>query len=570
MISAPIHEQKNRISSFHDAVATAGIITREEIIPDGRIHRFHIEGDKQGSKNGWYILHPEPYPTGIFGSWKLGLSVPWSQPLPGSLNKQERTELQKRRAEVEAARRAEIGRREAKARERAKYIWEHCKPAPAEHPYLKSKRAKPYGAKLFGENLVLPVRDAEGNLHSLQFISPTGEKRFLSGGRTAGCCFGLGNIGRRLYIAEGFATAATIHEAIGDAVAVAFYAGNLKPVAEALRRKYPKVELLIVADNDQWTDSNPGLNKALEAAKTIDAKVAVPKFRDTRTQPTDFNDLFCLEGATAVCEQLARACAPRLLENVPGVLARDVKPESISWLWKGWIPRREITMLDGDPGRGKSAITLDLAARVTRGWTMPDGSEAECGVSGVVILSTEDTASTTIVPRLKAAGADLNLIRIITDILVSDNVSRLPELAHDAEAFEKAIRDVNAALLIVDPLVVSLDSKTDSHERPRVRNLAVVKRLALRTGVAVVGLRHFSKGGGGNPLYRGLGSIAFTGAARVVLLAAPDREENQPTLAVAKSNLAILPLRCDTRLDRPARLFGSRGKAESPAPLLTC
>lgn len=541
MNSTSTPKQWHSITSFSQAMAATGIITRDEITPDGRIHRVHVEGDKQGSKNGWYILHPEPYPTGKFGSWKLGLAVPWSQQLPGSLNKQQRAEFQKRRAETEAERRAEIARREAKARERAKWIWEHSKPAPADHPYLMSKGAKPHGSKVIRETLVLAVRDIEGSLCSLQFISRAGEKRFLSGGRTAGCSYFLGAIGERLFIAEGFATGATVHEATGDAAAITFHAGNLKPVAETLRKRYPKLDLVIVADNDEFTDRNPGLRKALEAAKAVKGKVALPKFADTSTQPTDFNDLLLLEGMDAVKAQLQHVCDPHILENVPGVLASDVRPESVSWIWKGWIPRREITMLDGDPGRGKSVITLDLAARVTRGWTMPDGSEPQCGPSGVVILSTEDSASTTIVPRLMVAGADLKRVRIITEILDSRSSSRLPELAHDAQEFEKAIRDVNAVFLIVDPLVASLDSKTDAHKDQEVRkNLAVVKRLALRTGVAVVGLRHFNKTSGGNPLYRGQGSIAFTGAARVVLLAAPD-QEGHPTLAVAKSNLAVLP-----------------------------
>lgn len=522
-------------------MAAAGIITRDKIFPDGRIHRFHVEGDRQRSRNGWYVLQFDPYPTGNFGSWKLGLSQPWSQRFPSTLNKQEHAELQKCRAKIEAELHAKITRREDKSRERAKYIWEHSKPAPADHPYLRRKHVQPHAARLIGEALILPVRDAGGNFQSLHFISPRGEKRFLSGGRTAGCSYLLGGIGKRLYIAEGFATGATVHEVVGDAVAVAFYAGNLKPVAEALRKRFPKIELIIVADNDRWTEGNPGLRKAIDAAKAVKGKVALPKFRDINSRPTDFNDLFRLEGFGTVKAQMQRACDARLLENVPGVLASDVEAEPISWLWNGWIPRREISMLDGDPGRGKSAITLDLAARVTRGWTMPDGSEAQCEPSGVVILSTEDTAATTIVPRLRAAGADLKRVRIVTDIIDPHGVSRLPELAHDAEAFEKAIRDVNAALLIVDPLVASLDSKTDAHKDQEVRkNLAVVKRLALRTGVAVIGLRHFNKASGGNPLYRGQGSIAFTGAARVVLLAAPD-QEGHPTLAVAKSNLSVLP-----------------------------
>jgi RecA-family ATPase len=253
-------------------------------------------------------------------------------------------------------------------------------------------------------------------------------------------------------------------------------------------------------------------------------------------------------------------------EDIPGVLASDVKPEKVQWLWLDWIPRREITMLDGDPGMGKSVITLDLAARVTKGWPMPDGSDAQVPPRGVVVISTEDTPSTTIRPRLEAAGADLERVRIIAEISDTHGVVYSPELAQHEAAIEKAIQDVDAALLIVDPLVASLDAKTDTHKDQQVRrNLTIVKRLAVRTSVAVVGLRHFNKAGGGNPLYRGQGSIAFTGAARAVLLTAHDPEDQtQNVLAVAKSNLAVQPPSLRYRLGPPSETVRVTWEGESP------
>jgi hypothetical protein len=247
-----------------------------------------------------------------------------------------------------------------------------------------------------------------------------------------------------------------------------------------------------------------------------------------------------LEAALSQFEELQ---LPRHNQTVPGVLASQVKTEKISWLWRDWIPRCEITMLDGDPGMGKSAITIDLAARVTQGWTMPDGSESQASASGAVIVSTEDTAATTIVPRLRAAGADLRRVRIVTEIVDAQGIPGEPELAKHECQIESAIADVSASLLIVDPLVASLDVRMDAYKDQEVRkNLAVVKRLAVRTGIAVLGLRHFSKSGGPSPIYRGQGSIAFTGAARSVLQVGRDPDDqSQRILAVAKSNLAVLP-----------------------------
>ncbi len=565
-MNAEIGNAEEVAQLFRQVMAAEGFSTQEKIVPDGQFHAVHLDGDKPGSTKAWYILHLDPYSCGTFDRWNSDGHYTWKLPPQKGLSREECAEMDKRHAAAREQQRVEVERVRAKARAEAEFIWKNSPLAPETHPYLQKKKIGPNGAKLHEGRLVLPVRDVDGTLHSLQFISPSGEKRFLPRGRISGGCVGIGSPGKRLYIAEGFATAATIHQVTREAVIAAFSAGNLKPVAEALRKKYPKAELVIAADNDQWTDGNPGLSAAREAAKAVKEKVAVPYFPNTSTHPTDFNDLFRLEGTEVVRKQLRRACKPELLENIPGVLASQVKPEKVNWLWNNWIPRREITMLDGDPGMGKSVITLDLAARVTKGWGMPDGSEAQCPASGVVVVSTEDTTSTTIRPRLEVAGAELSLVRLITEISDSAGVSRLPELARDEQRIEAAIHDVDAALLIVDPLVASLDVKTDTHKDAEVRrNLAVVKRLAVRTGVAVVGLRHFNKAGGGNPLYRGQGSIAFSGAARSVFLAANDPDDpTQRILAVAKSNLAVQPSSLRYQLGPPGETVRVTWEGESP------
>ncbi len=119
------------------------------------------------------------------------------------------------------------------------------------------------------------MHDTAGCLHSLQFIDKNGNKRFLSGGRKKACHFLVGAPSQTLCIAEGYATAATIHETTGHAVAVAFDAGNLMPVAQILRLKHPYIKLIICADNDDNTKGNPGLTKARQAATAIDGLLAI-------------------------------------------------------------------------------------------------------------------------------------------------------------------------------------------------------------------------------------------------------------------------------------------------------
>jgi putative DNA primase/helicase len=192
------------------------------------------------------------------------------------------------------------------AREEAERILGQCKPATQAHPYLDRKQIKPYGILARFGSLVIPLRDAYGLVQSLQFIDANGEKGFLSGGRVAGCFYGIGSPKGLIWLAEGFATGATIHDATGDAVAVCFSAGNIKRVAEALRGNYPCEEWVIAADNDTGTPGNPGKAAALEAARRFRLKVAWPTFPEG-SQGTDFNDLAQEIGLLALRRDLEAA-----------------------------------------------------------------------------------------------------------------------------------------------------------------------------------------------------------------------------------------------------------------------
>src|SRR5262249_48078886 len=128
-----------------------------------------------------------------------------------------------------------------------------------------------------------------------------------------------------------------------------------------------------------------------------------------------------------------------------------VEPRPIAWLWPRRIPRGKITILDGDPDVGKSTLTLDLAARVTTGALMPDGSPGTLG--GVVLLSAEDDASDTIVPRLQAADADLGRIHLLEAVRCEGRDPLPPVLPANVNELEAAIVKTDAALVIVDPLM---------------------------------------------------------------------------------------------------------------------
>ena len=262
---------------FTRAMEDSGLsIHNGEVVGDGALHRARAVGDRAGSLNLWYVLHLDDKPFGAFGSWKTGQSCTWTASRPETMTPAERGALAARIAEAKRARDAEKVQAEAAAR--AARLWRKSRPASNQHPYLARKCVQAYGIRLLGHSLVIPLRDVSGQLHSLQFIMPGGEKRFITGGRKRGCYYAIGRPVDALCIAEGYATAATIYEATGHATACAFDAGNLEPVARALRGKFPGLRLILCADNDQETENNPGVRYAESAARAVRGLLAVPTF----------------------------------------------------------------------------------------------------------------------------------------------------------------------------------------------------------------------------------------------------------------------------------------------------
>jgi hypothetical protein len=212
----------------------------------------------------------------------------------------------------------------------------------------------------------------------------------------------------------------------------------------------------------------------------------------------------------------------------------EIEPEKIEWLWSRRIPKGKITVLDGDPDNGKSVLTTDLAARVTAGLDLPDETKTEA--AGAVIVSAEDGASDTIRPRFDAAGGDPNRALLLGD----DEPFAIPG---DIPRLERAVRQVKAALVVIDPIMAFLSGDVNSNRDQDVRRaLTPLKRMAERTGTAVLLVRHLNKSQGGNPLYRGGGSIGIIGAARSGMVVGPHPDsEALRVLAGQKNNLSLPP-----------------------------
>ncbi|MGE5607920.1 MAG: AAA family ATPase [Bacillota bacterium] len=225
--------------------------------------------------------------------------------------------------------------------------------------------------------------------------------------------------------------------------------------------------------------------------------------------------------------------------------ASDVEYQPIRWLWPGFIALGKLALLASDPGCGKSTLSCDLAARISRGMPWPDAPNSPNESGSVLMLNVEDDASDTVRPRLEAAGADLSKITILEGVRRHDKNGKTRDemfcLEQHLPALESAIRQTSECRLIVlDPLGAIM-GRTDGNKNEEVRGLlAPLAALAARYGVAILGITHLNKSSGGSVAYRVLGSIGFTAAARCVFGVARDRQDPTRRLFVPlKSNIAV-------------------------------
>lgn len=339
--------------SFLEAINAAGLDYSGPIIADGVLHRFKANGDR--TPNSFYSLHLDGIAAGHFGCWKRSIKENWCAVSNEALTQEQRAERDQRWKAQQAERDAERRRQNNEAAIKAQAILDAAIDANDQHPYLLRKAVKAYsGVKIgawpqrqYDQCLLIPLRTADGLLATVQAISASGEliagsnKDFLKGGTTKGAFFVIGDLpsADTVIIAEGYATAATLHEATGYPAIMAIDSGNLKPAAEILKKLHPAKRFIIASDNDRKDDgTNPGVKAATVAAKAIKAALAIPQFADGDIQswrekhgksPSDFNDLAALHGLDAVRAAIAEAGKPIKAERPQAETERSVTIQCI-------------------------------------------------------------------------------------------------------------------------------------------------------------------------------------------------------------------------------------------------
>lgn len=358
-----------------DSMLEHGLTPPRHISIDGKVHRFCTSGKKGDS--GWYIVFSDGVPAGRFGDWRTGIEVSFRADIGRPLTMVEEMANTRRMVEARALREEEEKRKHELAANTVEHIWSGGMHAEAEHSYLKKKGIYSHGARVTGDGrLMLPLFNEEGKLSSIQYIGEDGDKKYHAGGATSECYWSLGEPGKIIYIAEGFATAATIFENTNEHTIVAYSASNLVPVTRIIREKFGAMqEIVIVADNDV---SGVGQKYADQASAKYGAKVIIPP------EIGDAND-YLLGGGN-----LSALLNPPKEEWLMSADSFSQKPSPISWLVKNWLQENALVMVHGPSGGGKTFVVLDWCMSMASGLTEWSGNKVK--KANVVYLAGEGHA----------------------------------------------------------------------------------------------------------------------------------------------------------------------------------
>ncbi len=298
-----------------------------------------------------------------------------------------------------------------------------------------------------------------------------------------------------------------------------------------------------------WADADPPGQKHMERLGASLLQLGATPRIVTWPEAPDGGDAadFIARGGTAdgVRALIAAAC-PLAVPDPAGsrqpvlVCVADVQPETIHWLWQPFIPSGKLTILEGDPGLGKSFVALAVITAMTRGARLPGVVDRHAlKPERAVYLTAEDGIADTIRPRLDAMGAAVELVDVLEGRR-GDKGEVVPITLQDIDVLEAALQRTEAKLVVIDPVQGFLGADVDMHRANQVRPLlAALGRLAAKFKCAVLLIRHVRKSGADRPVHAGLGSIDFSAAARSILLVGQSPEdEGLRILAHAKSSLA--------------------------------
>lgn len=492
------------IESFRQKIASYGL-GAPDVVDDGEIHRFDVPDKERGNSNGWYVFFSDHIPAGAFGAWDQDISERWCSKANYELSNEELAEIQ-RRIEAARARQKAIRMQEAdEAAAKAVSILNSCPDALNDHPYLQRKKVKAFGLKLGeGNQLLVPLFDVNKQIRGFERIpaEPGKNKTVLKGTYPVGIFGFINGNTDTVYVVEGYATGASVHMATGYAVAVARNAGNILPAARAVLQLFPMRNIVIAGDNDQWTkrrDGTPwnvGVEKAKAAGAELGLSVVIPDFRDCSTQPTDFNDLHCLEDLKEVKRQLRPDTFE--LQSFDEILRMDFEERPVI---EGLLDEGENLMIIGPSNIGKSLLMLQLACSIAGEIGDTPGALFDRFAvprrRKVLFLQSENSAKATkkrLVKMLQGAPEMATALANLETPVIPGKDGRCHGPVNSA-FYDRAcamIRKSRADVVVIDPLI----SFHDCDENDNVAMRSALDRfndLANDMGVSLIIVHHTGK-----------------------------------------------------------------------------
>lgn len=514
------------------AMMDVGLTPPDHIVMDGRVHRFKSGTSGKGGagdRSGWYVAFADGIAAGRFGCWRAGVEATWRAETERDLSPADEMALARRMAEASAARDAERRRTQEHAADTVAVIWEGCTHASQDHPYLTRKGVQPHGARVTGDGrLVVPLYDEHGSMTSLQYIAHDGAKLYHSGGKTGGSFWSIGRIDASgpVYIAEGFATAATVHEATGRPCVIAYSASNLVPVTGAWRERLGAMaDLVVVADNDA---SGTGQKYADQCAAKYGARVILPP------EPGDVNDYRASGG------DVAALLSPQPAGQAWLIQADEFssQPAPIRWLVKGWLQQESLIMIHGPSGGGKTFVLLEWLLTIAAGRTEWNGRKVRPGA--VVYLAGEGHAGL----RGRTAGWKQARGVKALQMWISSTGCDLNTPAGYQQAVSEIKRiGVVPAVIAVDTLHRFLAGDENSAQDAKTM-LDACALLMREFGCTVVLVHH--TGVSEEAQHRARGSSAWRGALEIEISVVPGNDERPMEIIQRKAKDSELaePLYC--------------------------
>lgn len=475
-----------------DAIRAAGLEPPDQVIMDGKIHRFKSgtkgSGNKGGDKPGWYLIFGDGVPAGRFGCWRMGFESPWRADVGRQFSPAEEMQHARRIAEAKAIRNAELERQHEVASATVETIWVSAQAASPEHPYLRRKGIGAHGARVTGDGrLVVPLYGQDDNLSSLQYIAHDGSKLYHPGAEAGGKFWMVGTMDEpgTLYVAEGFATAATIHETTGRPCVVSYSASSIVPVTGSLREMYgSSQDIVIVADHDKH---GVGQKYADQASAKYGVRVVIPPIEgmdanDYAQAGHDLTGLLMQQTGSAVIDKLKVVFGDQLGSDY----------EAPDELVEGLMTIGSSVVVYGDSNSGKTFWALSVATAIATGSDCY-GRKTDPGL--VVYLASEAPAS--IRSRMQAIkkfyGCNLENLAMVP---VPMNFYSGAQDAHDVIEMVRAIEQIKGKpvrLIIGDTLARMSAGANENSGEDMGPVMARFDQVATATGAAMMIIHHNGK-----------------------------------------------------------------------------